>query len=125
MILQSPDRSDDHNGIRPETGDTALDVEELLRTEIGGETRFRDHIIRQLQSRAGGGDGVAAMGDVGKGTAVNKSGSPLQRLDKVRLNGILQQRGHGAFRLQIVSGDRCAAIGVADDDAGETCLQIH
>ena len=54
VILQSPDRSDDHNGIRPETGDTALDVEELLRTEIGGETRFRDHIIRQLPASGQG-----------------------------------------------------------------------
>ena len=65
------------------------------------------------------------MGDVGKGTAVNKSGSPLQRLDEVRLDGVLEQSGHGAFGFQVVSSDRLAIVGVADNDPGKTGFEVH
>ena len=77
VILQRADRGDNDDGVRTETGHAAFDIEEFFRTKVGGEAGFRDHIIRQFQSCAGSGDRVAAVGNVGKGSAVNKSGSPL------------------------------------------------
>ena len=69
------------------------------------------HIARRLHSpaksladafglrkivHAGGGDAVAAVGDVGERPAVDDGGGPLQRLHQIGPERVLQQRGHGA-----------------------------
>ena len=90
-----------------ETGHAALDVQELLRAQVRAEARLGDDIVAQLQGHAGGRDGVAAVGDVGEGAAVDKGGGALQRLHQVGLEGVLQQGGHGAlaaFRSPAVTG---------------------
>lgn len=36
------------------------------------------------------------MGDVGEGPAMDEDRHPFHRLDKVRVDGVLEQGGHGA-----------------------------
>ena len=124
VILQGADGGHDDHGGGMEAGHAALDVQELLSAQIGGEARLGDGVVAQLQRHAGGGDGVAAVGDVGEGAAVDKGGGALQRLDQIGLQGVLQQGGHGALGLQIVGGDGLAVVGIAHDDPGQTCLQV-
>ena len=38
------------------------------------------------------------MGDVGKGAAVDQGRGVLQRLHQIGLDGVLEQRRHGALR---------------------------
>ena len=88
--LQSPDRGHDHHCIRPQSRPTALDIQKLFGPQISAEARLRHHIVPQPQSGLGGGHAVAAVGDVGEGTAVDDGGSPLQRLGQIGADGVLQ-----------------------------------
>ena len=125
MVLQCPDRGHDHHRVGLQPRHAALDVQKLLRPQIRAEARFRDGIVPQLQSHPGGGDGVAAVGDVGKGSAVDQGRSMLQRLNQIGLQSVLQQGRHGAGRLQVGSGHRGVVIGVAHHDPPQTGFQIR
>ena len=88
--FQGPDRGHDDHCIRPQSRSAALDIQKFLGTQIGAEARLRHHIVPQPQSGLGGGHTVAAVGDVGEGTAVDDGGSPLQRLGQIGADGVLQ-----------------------------------
>ena len=100
----------------------ALDVQEFLRAQIRTETGLGNGVVSQLQRSLGGHDGVAPVGDVGKGTAVDEGGGPFQGLDQVGLEGIHQQGGHRALGLQVMGGDRGTVKGIAHDDSAQTGL---
>ena len=125
MVLERTHRGNHHHGVGFKTGHAALDVHELLRAQICGEARLGDGIIAELEGKAGGHDAVAAVRDVGKGAAVDKGRGTLQRLHQIGLDGVLEERRHGALCLQIVSGDRLAVVGAANDDAAQPLLQIQ
>ena len=72
VAFQCPDSGYHHHGAGPQTRQTALDVQELFRAQICAEAGLGHSVIAQLQGHAGGGDGVAAVGDVGEGTAVDQ-----------------------------------------------------
>ncbi|MPM12604.1 hypothetical protein SDC9_58958 [bioreactor metagenome] len=65
------------------------------------------------------------MGDIGKGAAVDEGWSPLQRLNQVGLDSVLQKGGHGTLGLQVVGGDGFILPGVGDHHAGKTGLHVH
>ena len=124
VVLQGLDCSHDHHGVGGHTCSPALDVKELFRTQIRAEARLGDHVVRQLEGSVGGGDGVAAVGNIGEGAAVDEGRSILQCLHQVGLDGVLQEGGHGALGLQIGGGDRLVVVGVAHNDAGQPLLQV-
>ncbi len=124
VILQCLHRGhDDHRaGVHPRR--PALDIQKLLRAQVRAEARLRHHVVRQLEGGVGGGHGVAAVGDIGEGPAVDQGRGVLQGLDQIGLYGILQQGGHGPLGLQVGGGNRPVVIGVAHDDTGQALLQI-
>ena len=124
VVLQCADGSYDDDSARLEVRHAALDVQELLRAQVSGETRLGDHIVRALERHAGRSDGVAAVGDVRKRAAVDEGGSALKSLHQVRLERVLEQCGHSALGLEVVSGDRLAVVGVAHDYAREPRLEV-
>mgnify|MGYP002508014807 CR=1 FL=1 len=87
-------------------------------------TAIVQKIYGQAQGDLGGGDGVAPVGDVGEGAAVDKGGGVLQGLDQVGLEGVLEQGGHSALGVQIAGGDGLLVVGVAHHQTGQTVLQI-
>ena len=111
VVFQCLDSGHDDHSAGVKAGSTALDVQKLLRTQICTEASLGDHIIGQLHAGVGGGDRVAAVGDVGEGAAVDDGGVVLQGLHQVGLDGVLEQDGHGAFRLQVMGGDRLTVHG--------------
>ena len=70
-------------------------------------------------------DGVAAVRDVGERAAVHKGGVVLERLHKVGLDGILEQRRHGSLGVDVVDRDGLSVKGVGNNHATETRLEIH
>ena len=96
--LQGADGGDQDHGIRDQAGVAALDVEELLGAQVGGEAGFGHHVVGQLEAQLGGLHRVAAVGDVGEGTAVDDGGRVLEGLHQVGHEGVLEQDGHGARR---------------------------
>ena len=55
--------------------------------KIGAETRFGDNIISQLERDLVGDDGGLSVGDIGKRTRMNRSGSTFKGLHQVWLDG--------------------------------------
>ena len=89
MILERADGRNDDDSVGVEARGAALDVEELLGAEVGGEACFGDGIVAQAHCGLSGLDGVAAMSDVCERAAVDERGSAFERLDHVGLDGIL------------------------------------
>ena len=124
VVLQGADGGHDDAGICPQAGHAAFDVQKFLCPQIGAETGFRHGVITQGHGHARRHNGVAAVGNVGEGAAVDQGGRALQRLGKIRLERVLQQRRHSTGCLQIMGGDRCAVIGIAHNNAAQARLQI-
>ena len=99
VVLQRPNGGHDDHGRGLQPRQAALDVQELLGAQVRAEARLGDGVVRQPQGHLGGHDGVAAVGDVGEGSAVDEGGGALQGLDQVGLQRVLQQRRHGALGL--------------------------
>ena len=122
--LEGPDGGHYHNGGGHKTRCPAFYVKELLRAQIRAEARLGYHIVGGLKRHLGSQHRVAAVGDVGEGTAVDKGGGALKGLDKIGLNGVLQKGGHGALGLQLAAGDGLPFKAVSHHDAGKTLFQI-
>ena len=122
--FQRPDGGDQHHGAGVEARVAALDVQELLSAQVRAKARLGDHIVRQFQAQLGGGDAVAAVGDVGEGAAVDDGGVVFQRLHQIGVDGVLQQGGHGARRADLARRHRLAVVGVGADDAGQPLFQV-
>ena len=122
--FERADGGDQHDAGGLEAGLAALDVEELLAAQIGAEARFGHHIVRQLQRRRRGQHRIAAVRDVGERPAMNERRRAFERLHQVGGERVLEERGHGALRLQIAGADRLLVARVADDDAAEAPPQI-
>ena len=122
--LQCTNGGNHHNSGGSQTGIAALDIQELLCTEIGTEACLRDGVVRHLHRHLGGDYGVTSVGDVSEGTAVYECGSSLQRLYQIGLQSILQESRHSTVCIELTGGHRLLLIGIAHDNAGKAILQI-
>ena len=64
------------------------------------------------------------MGDVGKRSAVNETGSVFKGLDKVRFDGIFEKGGHCTLCLKVACVENFSAAAVADDDFAEPVFEV-
>ena len=124
VVLERAHGRHDDAGGGGETGSTALDVAELLGTEVRAEACLGDDVVAELERGRRRDDRVAAVGDVGKGSAVDEGGRVLERLDEVRHDRVLEKRRHGTLGVQVMSGHGVAVEGVGDDHAAETGLEV-
>ena len=108
-------RSDDNNGVRSYAGFAALDVKELLGSQVGSEARFRNNVIAELKRQLCSRNTVAAMGDVSEGASVNDGGVMLKRLNKVGLDGILEKGSHSSLGVELSCRNGFVVTGIADD----------
>ena len=124
VVLKCTGGGDNHDGAGANARHAALNVEELLGTQIGAKACLGNGDIAKAHSHARSHDGVAAVGDVGEGAAVDKRGRTLERLHQVGLERILKQRSHGALSLEVAGADGLAGITVADDDLAQALLEV-
>ena len=124
VVLERPDGGDEHRGGGVETGLAALDVEELLRPEVGAEARLGDDDVAEPQRRPRRDDRVAAVGDVGEGPAVDEGGVVLERLHEVRQDRLGEQHRHRPVGLEVARRHRPPVAGLADDDGAEPALEV-
>ena len=125
VVLQGPDGGHQHHRVGLQARQAALDIQKLLRAQVGAEAGLGDHVVPHLEGHPGGHDGVAAVGDVGEGAAVDEGGGALQGLDQVGLDGVLEQGGHGPLGLEIVGGNGSSGAGVGNHHAAQPGLQIR
>lgn len=74
VALEGTHGGHQHAGRGSDTGVAALDIQKLLCAQIGTETGLSDGIVGQRKAQLGSQHAVAAVGDVGKGTAVDDGG---------------------------------------------------
>jgi hypothetical protein len=118
------DRRHEHHRIRPQAGLAALDVEELFGAEIGAETGLRDDVVGQLERCLRRYHRIAAVGDVGEGTAMHQRRIVLHRLDEIRLEGVLEQCRHRTVRTEFAHRDRRIIARVTEHDVTETVFEV-
>ncbi len=124
VVFKRPSCDDEDGGGRGEARFPAFDIEKFLRAQIGSKPGFRHDEISQLQSQAGADDAAAAVGDVGKRTAVHDHRCAFRRLDEIGLERILQKHAHGVYRLDVRWRNRLVIEIVADNDLAEPFAQI-
>ena len=97
--LQRTDGGDEHDADGLEPGLAALDVDELLRPQIGAEAGFGDHVIGESQRRV-----VVARTELqpwamlANGPPWTKAGVPSSVCTRLGASASLQQRRHRAVR---------------------------
>ena len=122
MHLQRPHGRDDHAGAGLQPRLAALDVQELLRAQIGAEARFRHHHIRKPKGEPRGDDAVAAMGDIREWSAMHQGGRAFDGLHQIRRQRFLKQHGHRAIGLDVAGRHGAAIAPAADDHAAQPVL---
>ena len=122
--LQPLGRSHDNGQLGLQAALAALDVVELLRTQVGTEAGFRHHVVAEGHSHLRGQDGVASVGDVGKGTAVYEGRRTFCGLHQVGVDGILQQDGDGTGHPQVLHREGCAVEAETEDDVLDAAAQV-
>ena len=114
VVLERTDSSDHDDCGGGKTREAALDVEELLRTEIRAEARFRHHIIRKLEGKLCSNYGIAAMGNVCKRAAMDQDRCMFKCLYQVRLECFLHGDGCSTCRIDVLNCDRLVVICISD-----------
>ena len=124
VVLKRTSGSDDHDGAGANARHAALDIEELLGTQVGAKAGLGNGNIAKAHSHTRGHDRVAAVGNVGEGTAVDKRRRALECLNQVGFERILEQGSHGTLSLKVAGADGLAGIAVADDDLAQALLEV-
>ena len=108
---------------RAQPGLAALDVDELLRTQIGAEAGLGHHEVGQPQAGPGGDHRVAAVGDVRERAAVHERRRVLEGLHQIRSERVAEDAviAPWASRSRAVTGP---LVRVADDDVADALLQV-
>ena len=122
--LEGLDGGHQHDAGGGQSGRAALDVHEFFGPQVGAEAGLGDHVVGVGQGGLGGDDAVAAVGDVGKGPAVDEHGGALQGLHQVGLDGLLQQGGHGPLGVDVPGVDGVAVHVVGHGDVAQALLQV-
>ena len=124
VVLERADGRDDHHRRGTQPRFPALDVDELLRPEVGAEARLRHDVIGELERRLGGEDRITAVSDVGERSTVDECGIVLERLHEIRLQRLLEQHRHGALCLQVTRTDGREVALVAHHDVAEPGFEV-
>ena len=122
VVLQCTDSRYKHGAIRLQTSVTALDVKEFLSAEVRAEASLGDGVISELHSKLCRSHGVAAVRDVRERTAVDKRRVALESLYKVRVDGVLEKRGHCADCVQVARENGLPGICVSNQDIAQALL---
>ena len=109
VVLERLRRRDEDDRARLEAADAADDVEELLHSHVRAEAGLGDDVVAELERDEVGDERVVAVRDVGERPAVDERGLPLERLDEVRLERVLEQHRHRAGRPQLLGRGRARA----------------
>ena len=124
LVAEALDGGDEDGRRRADSGNEGDDIEVLLGAEVSGKSALVDDVVGQAEAHELGDDGAGAMGDVAKGTRMNKSGRALGGLNEIGQDGVGEESHHCAGGAEVGGGDRFAGARCADDDGAETAAEI-
>ena len=79
VVFQAADGGGKHRHVGDEAAETAFDVPELLKADVGAEPGLGDMVVEQFQADLVGDDGGLTHGDVGKGAGVHEDRAASRR----------------------------------------------
>ena len=124
VVLEGADSSHEHYRVGNKSCFAALDVEELLSSEVSAKARLGYGVFAQLKSELCSSYGVTAVGDVCERSAVNKSGSVFKSLNEVRLDSVLKQSRHRALCLKVTGKHGSAVVCISHENVAKTGLEV-
>ena len=124
LVFEGADGGDEREGVGPEAGGAAFEIEEFFTAEVEAETAFCDHIIGEAEAETRGEDRVGALGDVGERAAVENRGRAFVGLDQIGDDRVLEQRGHGAVNFEVAGVDGFSLTGETDENTAEPRFQL-
>ena len=122
--LQPAEGSHEDGERRLEACRAALDVVELLCTEIRTEASLRDRVVGVRQRHTGSEDRVAAVGDVSKRAAVDEGRGMLSRLRQIGLDSVEEEDGDRTRYTEVTHGEGLTLLRVAEEDILDTATQV-
>src|SRR5881396_2550767 len=125
VMLEGADAHDEHRGVRSQAALAAHEVHELLRPEVRAEACLRDDDVPEAEGEAVREDGIVAVGDVREGPAVHEGGRPLQGLDQVRHQRVLQEDRRGPVDVEVPGADGMLLAVEGDHDPLEAGLEVR
>src|SRR2546427_359338 len=124
VVLQRAHAHDEDRGVRSQAALAAHEVHELLATQVGAESRFRDDEVPEAEGEPVRQDAAVPGRDVRERPAVDERGRALERLDEVRHERVLQQDRGGPVHVEIAHAHGMLAAIECDDDPFEAGLEI-
>ena len=125
VVLQAADGGGKHRHVGFQAAETAFDVPELLKADVGAEAGLGDMVVKELQADLVGDDGALSHGDVGKGAGVHEDGLLLDALHQGGVDGGDHPGHHGVAHFQVAGGDRVALLVVSYDDFVQPFLEVR
>ena len=124
MHLQCLEGNNENGEVWLQTCLAAFNVIELLCTEICTESCLCNSIVAILKSSSCSHDGIAAMSNVGKRTAMNKCRCSLCCLNQIWLQSIEKESYDTATYTHILYGKWLVVLGDAQKDIIDTATKI-
>ena len=124
MHLQRLEGNNENSEVWLQTCLAAFDVIEFLCTEICTESCLCNGIVAILKSSSCSHDGIAAMSNVGKRTAMNKCWCTLCCLNQIWLQSIEKESYDTATYTHILYGKWLVILGDAQEDIIDTATKI-
>ncbi len=124
MHLQRLQCDHQHRTVGLQSGLAAFDIVELLGTEVSTEAGLSDGVVAVAERHLRGHDGVAAMRDIGKRTAMNEGRRTLSGLHEVGLEGIHEQYGDGAFHAHVAYVEGLVVVVETEENIADAPFQV-
>ena len=122
--LQCLESNNENSKVWLQASLAALDVVELLSTEVSTESSLCDSIVAIFEGSCCSHDGIASMGNVSKRTAVNEGRSALGSLNQVWLQGIEEEGNDTATYTHILDGEWFVILSDAEENIVDATTEI-
>ena len=130
--LQCLESNNKNGKVWLQTGLAALDVVELLSTEVSTESSLCNSVVAIFEGSCSSHDRVATMGNVSERSAVNEGRSALSSLNQVWLQGIEEEGNDTATYTHVLNGEWFVVLSDAEENIVDatteivyTCCETH
>jgi hypothetical protein len=124
VVLKGPNCCNEDDRGRRETACPAHDVEKLLHAHVGAEAALGHDVVAQLQGDAVGDHRIVPVRDVREGTTVDEHRLPLERLDEVWLERVLEEDRHRTGGPELFGRNRLVVVRVCHRYGAQTSAQV-
>ena len=124
VTLEGADGCDNNRTVGLETAETALEVPELLESDVCTKTTLSYQVVTKLQADLVGNNRGLTDGDICKRSCMNQTGLALYCLHEVGIYRLNHPRGHCACHLKVLCGNGLSGLVVSNNDLADALSQV-